>query len=279
MKRKISCPDFAFPLMEHEAVLNLIASLGIVGVDIGLMEDRTHLRPSNQFENLKQNATELKKRVEDKGLVVSDVFIQADLDFFVYAPNHYEESRRQHARDLFQKTVEFASIVGAEHITGMPGAAYPDVESWEESYDRCVKEQQWRADLAKSVGIPYGVEAHIDSLVEQPANAARLCQDAPGMGLTLDYSHFVRLGMEDTAGDILIPYANHVHTRAAAKGVLQTCMSDNVIDFERIVKKLEEAGYAGWYCMEYCWTPNWENCSRNDNISEIILMKERIEEI
>ncbi len=279
MERKISCPDFAFPLLEHDKALDLIRAMGIPGVDVGLLENRSHLRPADQFPELVRHAKELRARVEDRGLVVSDVFIQAELDFDVYAPNHYEAARREHARDLFEKTVEYASIVGAAHITGLPGAAFPEEESWEASYDRCVTEQQWRADLAKKAGIPYGIEAHIGSVVEMPIQAKRLCEDAPGMGLTLDYSHFVRLGLEDAEGDILIPFANHMHTRAAAKGVLQTCMTDNCIDFTRIVKKLEEQGYTGWYCMEYCWTPNWENCSRNDNISEILLMKEQIESV
>lgn len=278
MNRKISCPDFAFPLLEHDALLDLIAAMHIKGVDIGLLENRSHLQPSNQFDNLKENAVLLKKRVEDRGLTISDIFLQCENDFIPYAANHPDPKRRERARDWFSKTCEYAAIAGADHITGLPGAAFPETESWEESYDRCVEEMQWRVEEAAKVGIPFGIEAHIDSVVQQPSQAKQLCEDAKGLGLTLDYSHFVRLGMDDTEGDILIPYANHMHTRAAAKGVLQTCLSDNVIDFKRIVRLLEARGYQGWYCLEYCWTPNWEDCARNDNISEIILTGKVIEE-
>ena len=53
-------------------------------------------------------------------------------------------------------------------------------------------------------------------------------------------------------------------------------ISDSTV--KAVEQKLEERGYQGWYCMEYCWTPNWEDCARNDNISEILLTKKVIEE-
>ena len=43
MKPKLACADFTFPLLPHAKVLDLIAMLGIKGVDIGLFEDRSHL--------------------------------------------------------------------------------------------------------------------------------------------------------------------------------------------------------------------------------------------
>ncbi len=43
MKPKLACADFTFPLLPHANALDLIAMLGIKGVDIGLFEDRSHL--------------------------------------------------------------------------------------------------------------------------------------------------------------------------------------------------------------------------------------------
>lgn len=50
-------------------------------------------------------------------------------------------------------------------------------------------------------------------------------------------------------------------------------MKDNQIDFKRILSKLDDANYTGWFCAEYCWTPEWEDCYKNDNISDIILVR------
>ena len=46
MKTKLACADFAFPLLPHDAVLDLVAALQFEGVDIGLFEGRSHLWPS-----------------------------------------------------------------------------------------------------------------------------------------------------------------------------------------------------------------------------------------
>ena len=46
MKFKLSCADFTFPLLPHDDALDLIAKLGVEGVDIGLFEGRSHIQPS-----------------------------------------------------------------------------------------------------------------------------------------------------------------------------------------------------------------------------------------
>src|SRR6266576_26331 len=49
MDLKLACADFAFPLLPHDRVLDLIAMLEFQGVDIGLFEGRSHLWPSKVF--------------------------------------------------------------------------------------------------------------------------------------------------------------------------------------------------------------------------------------
>ena len=67
MELKLACADFAFPLLPHDKVLDLISMLEIDGVDIGLFEDRSHLQPSNMFNNIKKNAKELSNKLKDRG--------------------------------------------------------------------------------------------------------------------------------------------------------------------------------------------------------------------
>src|ERR1041385_8229426 len=50
MKLKLACADFAFPLLPHDRVLDLIAMLEFEGVDIGLFEGRSHLWPSAEMK-------------------------------------------------------------------------------------------------------------------------------------------------------------------------------------------------------------------------------------
>ena len=67
MKLKLACPDFTFPLLKHEQALQLIAMLGMKGVDIGLFENRSHLQPSIEFKNVRRSARRLKRKLDNLG--------------------------------------------------------------------------------------------------------------------------------------------------------------------------------------------------------------------
>ena len=67
MDPKFACADFTFPLLSHDNVLQLIAMLGFEGVDIGLFEERSHLWPSREFEDVSGSARLLKQKLSDRG--------------------------------------------------------------------------------------------------------------------------------------------------------------------------------------------------------------------
>lgn len=123
---RLACADFAFPLLAHDKVLQLIAMLELEGVDVGLFEERSHLWPSREFEDLDRSARRLRAALERHGLALADVFLQMAEDFTPFAINHPEPERRAHARDWFVKSLDYAAIAGAAHVTTLPGVAFPD---------------------------------------------------------------------------------------------------------------------------------------------------------
>ena len=272
MNLKLACADFAFPLLTHEQSLRLISMLGFSGVDIGLFEERSHLWPSREFENVGRSAAALKRLTDSLGLRVADVFLQTAPDFRPYAINHPESARRQLARDWFSKTLEYAVACGCEHVTVLPGVHFEE-ERAEESFARAVDELTWRTERAKTCGVTLGTEAHVGSLAPDPATAQRLARSVPGLTLTLDYTHFTRAGMPDDAIEPLLAHASHFHVRGARTGRLQAPFKDNVIDYRRVVNGLQKAGYAGWIGVEYVWI-DWEHCNECDNLSETILFRD-----
>src|SRR5580765_4780334 len=96
---KLACADFAFPLLPHDRVLDLIAMLDFDGVDIGLFEGRSHLWPSREFKNRARSGSKLGRALSARGLKCADVFLQMAPDFVPYAINHPEPVRRKRARD------------------------------------------------------------------------------------------------------------------------------------------------------------------------------------
>jgi sugar phosphate isomerase/epimerase len=268
MKSKLACADFTFPLLGHDNALDLIAMLGFDGVDIGLFEDRSHLQPSSEFRQVARSASRLKKSLSQRGLQAADVFLQTAADFKAFAINHPLAARRRKARDWFLKTLEYASGIGASHVTTLPGVYHPD-ESRARSWGRMAEELAWRVEQATAHGITFSVEAHLGSIAPTPQAAQKLVESTPGLTLTLDYTHFTRQGLPDRAVEPLLKSASHFHVRGACKGRLQTSLERNTIDYRRIVKVMHETGYQGYIGIEYVWT-EWERCNEVDNLSETI---------
>ena len=272
MQPGFACADFTFPLLPHDQALHLIAMLGFDGVDIGLFEERSHLWPSREFADVGASARRLKQKLDDQRLKAADVFLQLAEDFAPYAINQPESSRRQKARDWFLQTLDYAAACGCEHVTTLPGVHF-ETESYEASFGRAAEELAWRVAQAEKYAIVFGVEAHVGSIVSDPQAALRLVQQVPGLTLTLDYTHFTRLGMPDAAVEPLVRHASHFHVRGARPGRLQESFAGNTIDYRRVYEVMQAVGYRGWIGIEYVWI-DWEHCNECDNLSETIRFRD-----
>ena len=213
MQLKLACADFTFPILPHEQVLALISMLGLKGVDIGLFEDRSHLQPSTEFENVQRSGRALGQQLADNGLVAADLFLQLALDYESHAVNHPQPEIRRHARDAFLKVLDYAAECDGKHVTGLPGAFF-DHEPKPDSMARAAEELAWRVEQAQAHDVVFAIEPHIGSLANTPERAAVLVQAVPGLTLTLDYGHFVPRGF---AADEVDPPAPARHSLPRAR--------------------------------------------------------------
>lgn len=271
--RKLACADFTFPLLEHDKVLDLIAALELDGVDLGLFEGRSHLWPSREFQNVSESARSLAVKLEDRGLTPADVFLQLDPDFVPYAINQPNAERRRHARDTFLRTLEYAKCLGSPHVTTLPGVYFSGEETNADSWQRSQDELAWRVERASQNDVIFAVEAHVGSLAPSPSEADRMVTGVPGLTLTLDYTHFTRIGLPDVEIEPLVRYASHFHVRGARQGRLQSAFKDNTIDYAGVLKAMRDSGYDGYLGIEYVWI-DWEHCNESDNLSETILFRD-----
>jgi len=269
---KLACADFTFPLLSHERALDLIGLLEFDGADIGLFEGRSHLWPSRELKSPSKSGARLGRHLSERGLRCADVFLQMAPDFIPYAINHPEAARRHRARDWFLRTLDYAGAAGAKHVTTLPGVNFAE-EKPADSWNRSCAELSWRIEQAKKHKIVFGVEAHVGSLVPRPAAALRLVRAVPGLTLTLDYTHFTRCGLPDSAAEPMVQHASHFHARGARKGRLQAKFTENTIDYARILRVLHRTNYRGYLGVEYVWI-EWEHCNEVDNLSETIQMRD-----
>jgi len=266
--------DFTYPLLSHEKALKLIGLLGFDGVDIGLFQNRSHLQPSMIKGNAANHGRLVKVKADDAGIIIADVFLQSDTDFGTMAVNHPDKSIREKTRWQFMELIEFSNSCNSRHITCLPGVVYENDNS---SLSRCQEELAWRVEAAKSANLVLGVEPHIGSIIDSPDKALRLVESVPGLTFTLDYTHFAKTGVPDSEVEPMIKYASHFHARGAKPGALQTTLTDNTIDYKRIVEVMKQTNYSGFIGVEYIWI-DWENCNRSDNVSESIQLMQLMKE-
>ena len=271
---KLSCADFSFPLLPHDATLELISLLGLRGVDIGLFAGRSHLRPETELRAPTKNGERLRRRLASHGLTAADAFLQVHENFTDFAINHPKSSRRKFARSQFSRTLDYAAAAGSKHITILPGVIFKN-ESRAMSLARAASELAWRVDQAATMKLTVAVEPHVGSLVDTPERALALARRVPGLGLTLDYAHFTRVGILDSRIEPLAARATHFHARCARQGRLQANFKENTIDFRRAMRALDRHRFIGWVAFEYVWI-DWEHCNEVDVISETILLRDHL---
>jgi sugar phosphate isomerase/epimerase len=168
--------------------------------------------------------------------------------------------------------LELAVRLESPGLTILPGIEWPDDP---DSFERAVDELGLRAAEAQREGLRFSVEPHVGSVVPTPDLARRLAETAPGVELTLDYSHFVRQGMDEESADVLIPFTRHVHVRGASPARVQESIRESTLDFERILGALAGGDYDGYLTLEYVWL-QWEHCHECDNLAESILLRDRL---
>lgn len=270
---KLACADDTFRLLRpHRAVLELVAALGVEGVDVFLAGNRSVVRPEEVRDNLAGAAAAIRTDVAAVGLAVSDVFVLPWTDLETMAPNHPDAAERKRSREFFRDMLDLAARLEAPGLTILPGIDWPGDPG---SFERAVDELGWRAEKARREGLRFSVEPHIGSVVPTPDLACRLAEGSPGVEITLDYSHFVRQGLAEQSADVLIPFTRHVHVRGASPRRVQESIRGNTLDFERIVGALDAGGYDGYLTLEYVWL-RWEHCDECDNLAESIVLRDRL---
>ena len=272
---RLSLTDNTFRLLEPwERVLDLARLLEIDAIDVCLMGNRSHLRPENVRDDIPRTSDRIASALGERSLVASDLFCIPWTDFERFAPNHPDASERERSNALFDDMLELAEGIGAPGLTILPGIDWPG-ETHEASLLRSADALLARVASARARGVRLSVEPHLGSVAQTPESAEELCTLAPGLELTLDYSHFIYQGFAHDEIAALSPRARHVHVRGARAGRMQVPLRESTIDFEGMVGALEATGYSGDLSLEYLWI-DWEQLNECDTLSETILLRDRL---
>lgn len=272
---RFSCSDYTFPLLPPAQRFALLQLLGFKYVDIGLFERSEGLRPGQLLAEPKAFIKQLQGDVKSAGLQVADVFLQIGVDPSEFASNAPDPLVRAQNHKAFLCALDLCSALGCTHMTGLPGVWHKGTKDAGD-LALAVDEAGWRQHAASGAGVSYAIEAHVGSICPDLASTRSFLDSVPGLTLTFDYGHFVMSNFKSLDVHSLLRFASHVHARGGAPKRLQVPVSENEIDFAGMVQRLQNQKYDGFIALEYVWT-DWQQCNRNDNVSETMLLRRQLE--
>ena len=274
MNLKLACADFTFPLLPHENTFDVIAMLGFQGIDVGLFDERSHLQPRDILPDLRGSARKLVEQVTGRGLEIADIFYQART-FETFAANHPDPAERTQGREFFLRMLEFTLRCNAKHTTALPGL------EWDGVPVRDIAQTQ-RRGIVVACAASAPCRCHIFYRA-----AYRLARRHSGKsartGTTISRSHvdarlhaFYAQGHSRRASGAAFRVCFPLScARGAREGRIQAAFKENMIDYARILKRLNALNYSGYIGVEYTWI-DWEHSNEVDNISETILMRDHL---
>jgi sugar phosphate isomerase/epimerase len=219
----VACSTLCFSREPLDSVLRHIAELEFDKIELAVTEGGSHLKPSEVAENPEAAAHRLRH-----GPSLTPAALA--LDFGDPEPDPAAYRKRFEALCRLAKPLTVAVLTIPAAPLGTP-------------FDDEVKRLTALAGLAMREGLVLAVETHSKTLTADPAAAVALCEAVPGLGLTLDPSHFLQGGHKDY--DAVFPYVQNVHLRDTGKGPgeFQVRVGQGEIEYGRIVNLLERHGY------------------------------------
>ncbi|MBM3997064.1 MAG: sugar phosphate isomerase/epimerase [Planctomycetes bacterium] len=219
----VACSTQCFARLPLDRALRLIAELEFSKVDVAIHEHGSHLKPSEVAHDVTEAA--LRIRI-GPSLTPSAFSVEFD------APTSDEYMRQLKAICKLARTTAVTLLC----IPAGSNGAGLDAEA--ERLKHVVQ-------MVEAEGLVLTVPTRIGTLTETPAGALELCNRVPGLGLTLDPSHYINGPHQGGSYDELFPFVRHVHLRDTGKGPgkLQVRVGQGEVEYGRIISQLARFRY------------------------------------
>jgi sugar phosphate isomerase/epimerase len=219
----VACSTLCFSGYPFEDALRTIAELEFHKIDVAIHEDGNHLRPSRVADDVPAAAARLRMA---PGLVPSAISVE------IAAPEGEEFDR------------QFRAVCRLARMSMVPLLTTPAAPS-RTPVDREVQRLTRLLRLAEKDGLMLTVPTRGGTLTEDPDTAVTLCQRVPGLGLTLDPSHYIAGSQQTRSFDQVYPYVRHVHLRDTGRGPnqFQVHVGQGEVEYGRVIAQLSRYHY------------------------------------
>lgn len=231
----VACSTLCFGRRSLQQALQSAAALRFSKFEAAIHEKGNQLKPSEVAADVHSAAECLRFGT---GLTPSAFNVQID------APDEAEYHRQ------FKAICRLARVSAVPVITIQAAALEVPLEQEAKRLGKLVR-------LGDADGIVVCASTLIGTHTHTPESAVALCEMVPGLGLTLDPSHYT---MEPNAGknyDMVYPYVRHVALRDTGRGTnqYQVRVGQGEVEYGRIVSQLNRYHYGRSLSVDMRDTP------------------------
>jgi len=97
--------------------------------------------------------------------------------------------------------------------------------------------------IATDLDAVVGVKTASGRMTQDAETTASLCRNVPGLGVTLDPSHFIFGHKKPASWESIIKYVCHVHLRDTRPEAFQVRIGQGNIEYGKLFNQLERVGY------------------------------------
>jgi sugar phosphate isomerase/epimerase len=204
--------------------LRTIGELEFNKLDVAIGPRGPHLKLADVLSDVSLAAQRMRI-----GPSLSPAAISAEID----APN---------PEDYFRQLRALCHLARLSHVSLLTLPAAPAGTDLDQEVERLTKV----AHLTEKEGVVLSIVTRIGTLTEDPDVAVELCECVPGLGLTLDPSHYLAGPHQGRNFDQVYPYVRHVHLRDTGRkpGQFQVRVGQGEVEYGRIITQLARHHYS-----------------------------------
>jgi sugar phosphate isomerase/epimerase len=215
----VSVSTECFPELPLSNAMERLAELEYTAVEIDVHEHGGHLQPARVAANPDLAIRECSDLQRLRPVAVS--FAAAE------SPTMY---------DQFESCCRLAKSLGVVTMV---------VESSElgTPFNGEIERLRKLVSIAAGLDALVGVKTEAGRMTQDAETTASLCRNVPGLGVTLDPSHFIFGHKKVASWESILKYVCHVHLRDTKQDTFQVRIGQGSVEYGKLFNQLERVGY------------------------------------
>jgi sugar phosphate isomerase/epimerase len=218
----VACSTLSFTKLSLDDALQTIREMHFAKADLAVHLSGPHLTPAEVCAD----GTRIAQRLKAANLPLAAIHLDAGT------------ADTEEARGLLRGAARLARVSTTPLLTVSAAPVGSDFDA------ETARLKEW-VRITEAEGIILTVETNVETVTGDPLGAVELCRRVPGLGITLDPSHYHMGPHANCDYDALYPYVRHVRLRDSGRTQdrFQVRVGQGEIEYGRIIAQLESSRY------------------------------------